>query len=92
MIIIKEKNYNNEIYFECDVINDLNKKICTNKIHYRSFIKDKDGSTYLMLYDINMNPISEVFGFLNFNNINQSINSKAKSLQALKLTLLHINQ
>lgn len=84
MIIVREKQNNNEIYFENEIIQDK-KTTCINEIYYRSFVKDKDDFTYLMLYDPNMNPISDVFEFLNYDKSAQSINSRIKSLQALKL-------
>lgn len=84
MINIREKHNNNEIYFESEIIENK-KTICSNEIYYRSCVKDKDGFTYLMLYDPNMEPISDVFGFLNFDTASQSINTRIKSLQALKL-------
>lgn len=84
MIIVREKHNNNEIFFEREIIENK-KSISIDEIYFRSFVKEKDGFTYLMLYDLNMSPISEAFGFLNFNKISQSVNSRIKSLQALKL-------
>lgn len=84
MIIVREKHNNNEIYFESEILEDK-KSICINEIFYRSFVKDKDGFTYLMLYDTNMIPVSDVFEFLNYDKSSQSVNSRIKSLQALKL-------
>lgn len=84
MIVIRECSNNNEIYFESELLN--NKKIVSKtEIYYRSLVKERNGTTYLLLYDTHMKPVSDVFAFLNFNKSNQSINSRIKSLQALKL-------
>ncbi|MBT9151378.1 MAG: Tyrosine recombinase XerC [candidate division WS2 bacterium] len=84
MIYVIEQRNNNEVYFEIQIVED-GKVISTSNIYYKSVIKDIDGITYLMLYDARMQPVSEVFGFLNFDKATQSINSKIKSQQALKL-------
>lgn len=84
MIVVKERKYSNEIYFDTEVYED-NNLICTNSINYKSVIRETNEITYLLLYTPQMEPVSEVFGFLNSNKINQSINSRIKSLQALKL-------
>ena len=83
MIIIKEKHNDNEIFYESEIL-DNKKSFCTNEIYYRSVIRNKDGVTYMILYDTHMNPISDVFEFLNFYCSSQSINTRIKSLQALK--------
>lgn len=84
MIVIKELKHNNEILFEATIIED-NQLICTNVINYKSVVREMNEVTYLMLYTPQMQPISEVFGFLNSEKIHQSINTRIKALQALKL-------
>lgn len=84
MILIKEYRDNNEVYFEYQVMEE-NKILFTNDIYYKSVLKDLDGNTFLMLYNTRMKVISSVFSFLNFYVPDQSINSRIKSLQALKL-------
>lgn len=84
MIVIKELKHNNEILFEANIIED-NELICTNVINYKSVVREMNEVTYLMLYTPQMQPISEVFGFLNSEKIHQSINTRIKALQALKL-------
>lgn len=83
MITVKELKNGNESYFEIEIKTD--NKTTVNKVYYRAIQKEKDGVTYMMLYNTNMVPVSNVFEFLNFTKSNQSINSKIKSLQALKL-------
>lgn len=84
MITIKEMKSGNEIYFQKE-ISTKNGISISNKIHYQAIIKELNGFTYLIIYDTNMKPISEAFGFLNFDKSAQSINSRIKSMQALKL-------
>lgn len=85
MLIIKELKKNREIYFQAIFKDENNKVIFTDKIYFKSVIKEINNITYLMLYDRDMQPISDVFNFLNFNTDYQSINSSIKALQALKL-------
>lgn len=83
MIIVQEKKLGREIYYEVEYQID-NKIVNTNEIYYRGTTVDVDGKLFLMLYDNDMNPVSDVFQFLNCSNYSQSINSKIKALQALK--------
>lgn len=84
MIVVRERKNNNELYFETEIL-EGNKSVCTNTTYYKSLIKEINATTYLMLYDSTMKPISEVFAFLNYNKVSQSLNSKIKALSALKL-------
>lgn len=83
MIIVTEKHNGNEIFFtiETSIKGSTNYK----DIYYRTAIREKDGFTYLLLYSPEMEPIHEVFSFLNYDKAGQSINSRLKSLQAMKL-------
>lgn len=83
MIIVKEKHNGNEIFFEMDYVKD-DKIVHSNEIYFHSAVVEKDGKTYLYLYDKDMSPISSTFSFLNFGCAKQSLNSRLKSLQALK--------
>lgn len=84
MIVIKENKNSNEISYEFQIKNGKY-IILTQSLHHRSFIKNYNGKEYIVLYNPEMQPISEVFGFLNNYKIEQSINTKTKDLQALKL-------
>lgn len=83
MITVTEKHKGNEIFFtiETSIKGSTNYK----DIYYRTVTREKDGFTYLLLYSPKMEPIHEVFSFLNCDKAGQSINSRLKSLQALKL-------
>lgn len=83
MIIIKEKRGGNEVYFELNYLEN-NKIVNSNEIWFKSAAIEKGNNTYLILYNENMEPIQDVFNFLNFGISKQSLNSKLKSLQALK--------
>ena len=83
MIFIKEKHNGNEVFFEVNY-QENGKTINSNEIYFRTAVIDKDENTYLMLYNRDMEPISSVFSFLNFGCSSQSLNSRLKSLQAIK--------
>ena len=82
--IIKELHDGNSIYYDLEITNNK-KTISHQTLYYRSTIKKKDNFTYLMLYDLDMTPLKNVFDFLNYGISSQSINSRIKALQALKL-------
>lgn len=84
MIYIKELHDGNTIYYDLEITNN-EETISHKTIYYRSTIKEKDGFAYLMLYDLDMAPLKNVFDFLNYGISSQSINSRIKALQALKL-------
>ena len=84
LIYIKELHDGNTIYYDLEITNN-EETISHKTIYYRSTIKEKDGFAYLMLYDLDMAPLKNVFDFLNYGISSQSINSRIKALQALKL-------
>jgi integrase len=84
MIVVKEHQDGNEVYYEYQ-IKEGNTITLTESLRYKLFTKEHDGMTYIILYNPHMQPISEAFGFLNSYLVNQSIHTKGKDAQALKL-------
>lgn len=83
MIIVKEKHNINEVFFEINYLKN-DKIVHSYDICFQTASVERNGKTYLYLYDKDMCPISETFSFLNFGCVHQSINSRLKALQALK--------
>lgn len=83
MISVKEYKHSNEIYFCVTGSDENNKTLFSNDIYYRAIYKEIDNKTYFILYNKYMEPISEVFQFLNSKR--NSFNTILSSLQALKL-------
>ncbi|WPC42389.1 site-specific integrase [Clostridium sp. JS66] len=86
MIIIKEQKKQNATYYIKEIYNTKNILIYTEVIYLKSsIIENKKHLSYFILYDENMKPIREAFRFLNYGLNGKAINSKEKSLYALKL-------
>jgi integrase/recombinase XerD len=86
MIQITEKKKARGIFYEYRII-EKGKVLYSRDILYRAIIKNVESKDYLILYDPQMIPDSKVFGFLNFAKAGQSINTRIKSLEALKFLL-----
>ncbi len=84
MLEIVERKDGNEVFYEI-ITCESNGKNPIFTIRYKTVMRDVGGQAWLILYDSNMIPVSKVFEFLNYTNANQSINSRVKSMQALKL-------
>lgn len=86
MKIIKEGKKQNETFYRIDTYNQNNMLIHTKDIYLKSVIVEMENNiTYFILYDENMVPIRYVFRFLNYELDRMAINSREKSLHALKL-------
>lgn len=84
MIKISETISNNKSIYIYTVLK--NKKITHKEIiSFKSFIKNKNNKDYLIIYSPKYKPKSKAFSFLNFFMDNYSLNSRIKSMQALKL-------
>ncbi|WP_294362850.1 site-specific integrase [uncultured Clostridium sp.] len=86
MIKITEHKSSSGNFFIVDTLENK-KKLSSQIIKLKSCIlhNEKNNTTYFMLYDVDMKPISEVFNFLNFNLASCSFHTKEKNLHALKL-------
>lgn len=86
MIIIKEQKRQSETYYTKETYNSKNVLIYSEIIYLKSaIIENKDRFKYFVLYDENMIPIRDVFRFINYESSSKSINSREKSLYALRL-------
>ena len=83
MIKVTEYQLYRENIYKYEIIEN-GQVVYTEEIKLRSIQKEINSKKYLMLYDAGLKPITEVFNFLNFYTAKQSINSRIKSLQALK--------
>lgn len=88
MIVVKEYQHSNEVYYEYQ-IKDGDTITLTESLRYRLFTKKHDEKIYIILYNPHMQPISEAFGFFNNHMPNQSIHTKGKDAQALKLLFVY---
>ena len=88
--ITEHKSYSGN-YYTIDTL-EKNKILSSQTIKLKSCILfDKyTSNNYYMLYDINMNPITEVFNYINFYMASTSPNTKEKSLHALKLLYAYL--
>lgn len=85
MINVNEIKSHNSIHYEVQFIED-NKVSFSKDIKIRTVtLNHTNGNTYYYLYDEEMNPIRDVFRFLNFELLSKSPNSRSSSLHALKL-------
>lgn len=86
MILVREKKSGNASFYIIETYNENNQLILSVTIDFKSAIfPHENGFTYFILYDKNMNPISNVFRFLNYELSADSVNSREKALHALKL-------
>ncbi len=83
MLEIKEYKRGNEIYYEL-ISYEKGFENIISKVYFRSVIQEVNGKYWLNLYTSNMVPVSEAFEFLNYTSAHQSINTRTKSMQALK--------
>lgn len=89
MIYIKEKKRENKNVFEIQTYNDKNKLIYTEELNFETALKKhENGMTYLLLYDNDMIPVSDIFNFLNIYLSTSALNSRIKALNALRLALI----
>lgn len=85
MINVNEIKSHNSIHYELQFVEGNNISF-SKDIKIRTVtLNHPDGNTYYYLYDEEMNPIRDVFRFLNFELLSKSPNSRSSSLHALKL-------
>lgn len=86
MIIVKEKKRENKSIFFIETYNEEGKLIHNEELNFETAIKKHiNGITYLILYDKDMKPITEVFSFLNESLATSALNTRVKALNALRL-------
>lgn len=84
MTLIEEIKQGREIIY--NVYNKTKKsEKLVQTIRYTTANKELNDYNYLLIYNDDMEPISSAFSFLNMNEADQSINTRLKSQQALKL-------
>lgn len=66
-----------------------NKITYSEKISCHTVSKKRENKTYLLIYDTNMKPISATFSYLNYELEEKALNTRIKSMQALKLLFVY---
>ncbi|MDQ0215544.1 integrase/recombinase XerD [Oikeobacillus pervagus] len=84
MYMITEFNSLDGIYYEKRFITEGGEVILKDKVHFQNAKIHYEGTEYVFLYDIKMNPIPEVFDYLNFELEGASPNHRYTALNALK--------
>lgn len=87
MIVIEEHKNGNETYYTWHYDNGTDKM--THKIYVKSAILTKDGIPFFMLYNTQMQVVSEAFSYINKALSNRSVNTKTKDLEALKFLVAY---
>lgn len=93
MYLIVEKKSNDGTYFEKIYTSNEGSLISKETIHFKNAKVKYNGTEYIFLYDTNMNPIPEIFDFLNIEiGDDSSPNNRYVASNALKLlySYLHI--
>ncbi|MEK5101044.1 site-specific integrase [Cytobacillus sp. FSL M8-0252] len=85
MYLITECHSHDGIYFEKKFITENGEVSIKEKVHFQNAKVVYDGIEYVFLYDLKMNPIPEVFDYLNFELQGASPNHRYTVLNALKL-------
>lgn len=88
MYIIEDESIGQKIY-QIYSGTSFDDKELINTVKIRTATIDKNGFTYLMIYDEYMKPYSDAFDYLNYRLLNNngevpSVNSRMKDMQALK--------
>lgn len=84
MYLIEEKNSDYGTFYEKSFISDDGEMLSKEIIHFKIAKVNYEGGKYLFLYDSDMNPLSEVFDFINFKLQDASSNHRSTALNALK--------
>lgn len=88
MIKIRETQKETQTIYLYEIY-DEEKLISSNSINYYTYSKSLENNlNYLILYNEDMEVIEEVFDYLNIECIKNSINTRKKSLQALRLLFI----
>lgn len=85
MYLIVERDSYEGIYYEKIYINQDGENISKEIIHFKNAKINYLGKEYAFLYDLNMNPIPEIFDYINFELQESSPNHRYVALTALKL-------
>lgn len=83
MTVIEEEKIGREI--TCNIYNDVDEKKLIWTIRFPMANQELNDYNYLMIYNDEMEPIHGAFDFLNMNEADQSLNTRLKNQQALKL-------
>lgn len=83
MIIISERKKRNEIHYR-ETIKENDKTIAERDIYYHGTKVTKNNRIFYLLYDKDMNPVEEVFTYLNDFLSREADNTKEQRLHALK--------
>lgn len=84
MYLITECNSHDGIYYEKKFITENGEIISKEKVHFQSAKIDFKGTEYVFLYDSKMNPIPEIFDYLNFELEGASPNHRYTAINAFK--------
>lgn len=82
MITIQEYKSGNESYYKKIIETDTDSN--ESMIYYRAECIKKDDADYYMLYNTNMEVVSDVFSYINYYLSEKSVNTRIKSFEALK--------
>lgn len=85
MILIQECTTRKNAYNKYLVDTDTNENTLLKTVNITSATRPNVKRDYIILYDTNMNPISEAFEFLNYEYLTCSNNTKYQALTALRL-------
>jgi integrase len=85
MYTIVERNFNGGTFYEKMYITEEGNTLSRDIVHFRNAKVNYDGEEYIFLYDIDMNPIPEIFDYINFHLQDSSPNHRYIALTALKL-------
>lgn len=91
MYLIVEKVSNEGIYFEKTYTSNDGTELSNEIVHIRNAKVKHNGTEYVYLYDINMNPIPEVFDYINFEIGDSSPNNRYVASTALKLLYSYLH-
>lgn len=89
MIKITEKKSSKGNIFEIQYI-DAGKIFSSRRIEVKSVILDYEDSKYYLLYNENMEPITEVFNYINFALNDKSENTRERYFYALKILYTYL--
>lgn len=85
MFLIEEFSSRRNVFNKYIVDKDKRKKDLIQTIEVKCMHKSIDNHEYTILYDSNMVPIRDAFKFINTEFVNNSPNSKAQAISALRL-------
>lgn len=84
LYFIKERSSQDGNYYEKTYISEFGEILSKEIVHFKNAKIVIEGTEYVFLYDTQMNPISEIFNYINFELQDSSPNHRYTALTALK--------